>query len=181
MHLPQQPSLHEKVCTRLQHLHARKSVVRQSLARWPAEWGLSAHQDTASAQQVYLVIRSDTRGMSHSANIGRGHAFGADLSLSLNTPTASRVPATATPFAPLQWRSTLSTTTDGPVASTGQTQPRFTLVITHVGIDDQELGALGDSIGADSSPRVGESAPALSRRTAGPGRPAAFSSCGCES
>lgn len=128
-----------------------------------------------------MVIRSDTRGMSHSANIGRGHAFEADLSLSSNTPTASRFPATATPFAPLQWRSTLSITTEGPITLTGQTQPRFTLAISHVGIDDRELGALGDRIDADSSPRVGEPARALSRRTAGPGGPAAFSSCGCES
>jgi hypothetical protein len=64
---------------------------------------------------------------------------------------------------------------------TGQPQPRFTLAITYVGIDDRELGALGDRIDAGSSPRVGEPAPALSRRTAGPAGPAAFSSCGCES
>lgn len=179
--LPQQPSPAERVCTRLQHLHARKLDVRQSLARWPAEWGLSAHQDTAFSPKVYLVIRSDTRGMSHSANIGRGHAFGADLSLSLNTPTVSRFPAAATPFVSLRWRSTFSNTTKRPIALTGQAQPRFTLAIRHVGIDDRELGALSDRIDADSSPRVGEPVPALSRRTAGPGRPAAFSSCGCES
>lgn len=128
-----------------------------------------------------MVIRSDTRGMNHSANIGRGHAFGADLSLSFNTPTASRFPAAATPFASRRWRSTLSSTSVRPIALIGQPQPRFTLAITHGGIDDRELGALGDTIGAASSPRVGETAPALSRRTAGPGRPAAFSPCGCES
>jgi len=128
-----------------------------------------------------LVIRSDTRGMSHSANIGRGHAFGADLSLSLDTPTASRFPATARPFAALPRRSLHFSTTEGPVSLIGQLQPRFTLAITHVGIDDRELGALGGGIDADSSPRVGESARMPSRRTAGPGGPAAFSSCGCES
>jgi hypothetical protein len=119
--------------------------------------------------------------MNHSANIGRGHAFGADLSLSFNTPTASRFQAAATPFTSRRWRSTLSSTSERPIALTGQPQPRFTLAITHVGIDDRELGALGDTIGAASPPRVGETAPALSRRTAGPRRPAAFSSCGCES
>ena len=130
-----------------------------------------------------MVNRSDARGMSHSANIGRGHAFGAELSLAFNLPTASRFPATATPFAPSRWRSTLfsTTTTEDPRSLIGQSQPRLTLAITHVGIGDRELGALGGGIDADSSPRVGESAAVPSRRTAGPGRPAAFSSCGCES
>lgn len=129
-----------------------------------------------------MVIRSDTRGMSHSANIGRGQVFGADLSLAFYTPTAPRFPATAKPFAARQWRcATSTTTTEGPIALTGQSQPRFTLAITYLGIDDRELGALGDGSGADSSPRVGEPAPVPSRRTAEAECSAAFSSCGCES
>jgi hypothetical protein len=129
-----------------------------------------------------LVIRSDDRGMSHSANIGREHVFEAGLSLSTQyTSAASRFRATAKPFTPMWLRSVFSITNEGLVPLTGQRQPRFTLVVTHVGIDDQELGALGDRTGDDSLPRVGEPTSALSRVTARPIRLAAFSSCVCES
>ena len=117
------------------------------------ERGLSAHQDTASANKVSLVIRSDDSGMSHSANTGPGHRPGTTLSLSIcTTPTAPRFPATAKPFTPMRWRSTLCNTNEGPIALIGWRQPRFNLVVTHVGIDDQELGALGDGTGDDSLP-----------------------------
>jgi hypothetical protein len=129
-----------------------------------------------------LVIRSDDRGMSHSAIIGREHVFEAGLSLSTQyTPTASRFPTTAKAFTPMSLRVALSCTNEGLVALTGQKQPRFTLVVSHVGIDDQELGALGDRTGAVSLLRVGEPTPALSRVTARPARLAAFSSCVFES
>ena len=128
-----------------------------------------------------MVIRSDDRGMSHSANIGREQDFEAGLSLSTQyTPTASRFQATAKPFTPTTLRS-FSITNEGLVALTGQRQPRFNLVVTHVGIDDQELGALGDWTEGDSLPRVGESTSVLSRVTARPTRLAAFSSCVFES
>ncbi len=129
-----------------------------------------------------MVIRSDDRGMSHSANIGREHAFEAGLSLFTQyTPTATRFQATATPFTPMWLRSAFSFTNQSPVALTGQRQPRFNLVVTHVGIDDQELGALGDGTEGDSPSWVGESVSVLSRVTARPTRLAAFSSCVCES
>jgi hypothetical protein len=120
--------------------------------------------------------------MSQRAIIGREHDFEAGLSLSTQyTPTASRFPATAKAFTPMSLRFAFSFTNEGLVALTGQKQPRFTLVVSHVEIDDQELGALGDRTGADSLPRVGGSISALSRVTARPGRLAAFSSCVCES
>ena len=112
-----------------------------------------------------MVFRSDDRGMSHSAHIGRELSFGAGLSLSLNTPTAPRFHATAAPFLPTRWRSTLVNTFEGPVALAGQPQPRFNLVVTHAGIDDRELGALGDGTAAFLF-RVEESRAALSRVTA---------------
>lgn len=137
----------------------------------------SAHQDTASAQRVSLVIRSDDSGMSHSANTGSGHLRGIALSLSMcNTPTAPRFPATAKSFTPRRWRSTLCNTNEGPIALIGRRQPRFNLVVTHVGIDDQELGALGDGTGDDSLPRVGESTRVWSRVSASAFRLATFSS-----
>ena len=166
-----------KVCTRLQHLHARTFKVRRSLARWPRHGASSAHQDTASAQRVSLVIRSDDSGMSHSANTGSGHRPGTPLSLSIcTTPTAPRFPATATPLMPRRWRSALCITNERPIALIGWRQPRFNLVVTHVGIDDQELGALGDGTGHDSLPRVGESIPVPSRVSASASRLATFSS-----
>jgi hypothetical protein len=129
-----------------------------------------------------LVIRSAERGISHSATNGREQVFGAGLSLSTQyTPTASRFPATAEAFTPMSLRFALSITNKSLVALTGRKQPRFTLVVSHVGIDDQELGALGDRTGAVSLLRVGEPTPALSRVTARPARLAAFSSCVFES
>ena len=155
--------------------------MRRSLARRPSHSGLSPHQDTASAKRVSLVIRSDDRGMSHSANIGHGHAFGTGLSPStLNTPTAQWFQATAAPFLPSSRRSTDTNTTESPTALAGQLQPRFTLMVAHVeidsGTDNRELGALDDGIGNDSSSRVGEPTSDLSCVSARPARLAAFSS-----
>ena len=113
-----------------------------------------------------MVIRSDDRGMSHSANIGREHVCVADLSPQY-TPAASRFQAMAKPSTRYWLRGAFSNTNEGLAALAGQRQPRFTLVVTHVGIDDQELGALGDRIGADSSSNVEAGLPVLSRRTAG--------------
>jgi hypothetical protein len=154
--------------------------VRRSLARRPSHSGLSPHQDTASAKRVSLVIRSDARGMSHSANIGHGHAFGTGLSPStLNTPTAEWFQATAAPFLPSSRRSTDTNTTESPTALVGQLQPRFTLMVAHVeidsGTDNRELGALDDRIGGDSLSRVRESRSVPSGLPAMPRRLAAFS------
>ena len=35
------------------------------------------------------------------------------------------------------------------IALIGREQPRFTLVVTHIGSDDQELGALGEGLAGD--------------------------------
>jgi hypothetical protein len=122
-----------------------------------------------------LFIRSDDRGMSHSANIGREHAFGTGLSLStLNTPAAHRFQAPAASFVPTS-RST-PITNESPITVTGPFQPRFTLMVTHIGIDNRELGALDDRIGSRSSSRVEEPRPVLSCLPAMPRRIAAFSS-----
>lgn len=129
-----------------------------------------------------MVIRSEDRGMSLSAHVDHDDAFGAVLFPATQyTPTVPRFLAKAGPFAESSRRSAQSHTNTTPVALTGQVQPRFNLVVIHVGIDDRELGALGDGNGGESSPRVGESCPVLSRVTARPWRLAAFSSCGCES
>ena len=176
------PSLLERVCTRLQHMHAGTLVVHGLPARRPTHAGLSSHQDTASANKVYLFIRSDDRGMSHSANIGREHVVGTGLSLStLNTPAALRFQATAAPSVHSSRRFTHAMTYQSPIRSIGQLQPRFTLMVTHVGIDNRELGALGDRIGSDSSSRVGEPDLILSCVPAMPRRLAAFSSSRCTS
>ncbi len=170
--LPQRPPQDEKVCTRLQHLHARSLVVRRSLARWPSMGPRVLTKTLLQPKRVSLVILSDDRGMSHSANIGRGDAFETGLSLSTSyTPTASRFQAASTSFTRLCWRSALSRTHEGPAALTGRLQSRFTLLVTH-----QELSALGDRTGGDSLPRVGELSRALSRFSARPTRLAAFSS-----
>jgi hypothetical protein len=161
---------------------ARPDVRRTSVSCSRAWYlGPSPHQDTASATRVSLVIRSDARGMSHSANIGRQHSFGTGLAPStLNTPTARWFQATATPFLPSSRRSTHTITTERLITLVGQLQPRFTLMVTHVGIDDgidnRELGALDDRIGIDSPSRVGASGSALSCVSARPARLAAFSS-----
>jgi hypothetical protein len=99
----------------------------------------------------------------------------------LTTPTASMFLTTAMSFVPSRWRSAHSITNERPVALTGRCQPRFNFVVTLVGIDDRELGALGDRIGGDTLPRLGEPTPVLSCVTARPARLAAFSSCGCVS
>jgi hypothetical protein len=124
-----------------------------------------------------LFIRSDDGGMSHSANIGREHAFGTGLSLStLNTPAAHQFQATAASFVQSSRRSTLVNTHESPIPSTGLLEPRFTLMVARVGIDNRELGALDDRIGSDSSSRVGESRSGLPCLPAMPRRLAAFSS-----
>ena len=106
--------------------------------------------------KVYLFIRSDDRGMSHSANIGREHAFGTGLFPStLDTPTARWFQATAAPFVPSHSRSSTSSTFIRPVAPIGQHQPRFTLMVARSGIDDRELGAW--ATGSEATfPRVWE-------------------------
>ena len=166
-----------KVCTRLQHLHARKSStsVSRSLAPRP---GLSAHQDTASAQQVALVLRSDDRGMSHIAYVGLERPLEAGVArFSAHQPTASRFPAGPVRSASWQQRPPLSDTTNGPIALIGREQSRFNLVVAHIGIDDQELGALGDSIAGSVLPVGSARSLGRSRGSAGPARLAAFSSC----
>lgn len=158
-------------------MHARTLVVHCPTDRRPTFPGLCTYQDTASAPKVYLFIRSDDRGMSHSANIGREHAFGTGLSLSTsNTPAAQRYPATAASFVQASRRATHVNTHESPIPSIGLLQPRFTLMVAQIGIDTRELGALDDGIGSGSSSRVGEPRSVLSCRPAMPRRLAAFSS-----
>jgi hypothetical protein len=61
-------------------------------------------------EQVYLIIRTDDAGMSHSVNMALEKLI----------------------------------ETDSLVAMIDRRQPRFNLVVTHVGIDNAELGALLD-------------------------------------
>ena len=158
-------------------MHVRTLVVHSPTDRRPTLPGPSTHQDTVSATKVYLFIRSDDRGMSHSANIGREHRFGTDLSLSTsNTPAAQRYPATAASFVQASRRTTHVHTYEHPIRSIGLLQPRVTLMVAPLGTDTRELGALDDRIGTVSSSRVGEPRPVLSCLPAMPRRLAAFSS-----
>ena len=141
------------------------------------ETGLSAHQDTASADRDYLDLRSDDRGMSHSANDALELRFEAGLSHSaFNTPAALRFPA-ASPSGPRRHRPAFSIATTGSAIPVGHEQSRFTLLVTHVGIDDQELGALGDGFAGGALPIRGMPSVRPSRGSARPSRLATFSSC----
>jgi hypothetical protein len=98
----------------------------------------------------------------------------------LTTPTVPRFQATIS-VAPRRWRVADSITNERPVALTGSASTALQPRVTHVGIDDRELGALSDRIGDDLPMLVGKANPMLSRVTARPRRFALFSSCGCES
>jgi hypothetical protein len=140
--------------------------------------GLSAHQDTASAHRVYLDLRSDDRGMSHSANIGLEPWFEPRLSRStVNPPAAPRFPATVAPSGPRRHRMTLFSTTPRSIVPIGHVQPRFNPVVTRVGIDNQELGALGDGYVGGALPIEGMPSRRTSRGSARPSRLVTFSSC----
>ena len=153
---------------------SRSTSVSRSSAR-PS--GLSAHQDTASAQQVYLVLRSDDRGMSRSAHVRLDHGLAAGLALlPERAPAAPRFQAPLAPFGSSGLRPTLSHTTSGSMMLIGQVQPRFKLVVAPIGIDDQGLGALGGGIAGGLPDRDAPSARS-SRGSARPWRLAAFSSC----
>lgn len=119
--------------------------------------------------------------MSHSANIGLERTYETHLCLSLNTPAALRFPAMASSFGTSSLRTTHFDVTDRSITPIGHLPPRFTLVVTNVGTDDQELGALSDGSAGRTHPtrlpRVEGAGPVLvSRGTARPRRLATFSS-----
>jgi hypothetical protein len=86
----------------------------------------------ASPEQVYLIIRSDDAGMSHSVNMAL-EKLGLGMSQYFGD----------TRYDP-QYSAAPRDKTDSLVAMIDRLKPRFNLVITHVGIDDAELGALVD-------------------------------------
>jgi hypothetical protein len=133
--------------------------------------------------KVYLIIRSDDGRMNHSTKSGLEHLLGVVPSrITSNTPSAPKFRAAAA-LCPT-WKhdgNIISNTTESSVSSTGRLQQRFNLAVTHAGIDEEELGALSGRYGADALPgtRVARrewSSPRLSRGSAGPSLPAAFSS-----
>jgi hypothetical protein len=100
-----------------------------------------------------LDLRSDVRGMSHSANDALELRLEAGLSRSaVSTPAALRFPATASPLGPRRHRLAFSVAMNRSTSTVGHEQPRFKLLVTHVGIDDQELGALGDGFAGGALP-----------------------------
>jgi hypothetical protein len=130
-----------------------------------------------------LIIRSDDGRMNHSTKSGLEHLLEVfPAHLTLNAPSAPRFPAAAAPCPAWKYDSTtISNTTKGSVALTGHLQLRFNLVVTRLGIDEEELGALSGIHGADALPgtraaRRERSSPRLSCGSAGPSLPAAFSS-----
>ena len=129
-----------------------------------------------------MDLRSDVRGMSHSANDALELRLEAGLSRSaVSTPAAQRFPAAALPLVPRRHRLAFSVATNGSAAPVGYVQPRFKLLVTHVGIDDQELGALGDGFTNGVLPiREMPSVPPSSG-SARPSALATFSSCQCHS
>jgi hypothetical protein len=80
-----------------------------------------------------LIIRSEHRVMSHSANIGFGRPLAADRFRSSTTSTASPLSASGSTFDSSSLRATLSDIKKGSIFSIGHTQPRFTLVVTNLG------------------------------------------------
>ena len=125
-----------------------------------------------------MVLRSDDRGMSHSANIGLELRLVAGLSrFTFNTPAVPRFRVTAAPLGPRRHQTAHSMTTFGSIASIGHVQPRFNLVVTHAGIDNQELGALGDGFAGGALLSREMPSTWLSRGCARPTRLAPFSSC----
>ena len=132
--------------------------------------------------KVYLIIRSDDGRMNHSTTSGLEHLLGIDLSLSRsNTPSAPRFLAVAAVCPTWKYDKTISKTTEGSVILAGHLQLRSNLVVTHVGIDEEELGALNGRHGADALPgtraaRRERSSSRVSCGSAGPSLPAAFSS-----
>jgi hypothetical protein len=82
----------------------------------------------ASPEQVYLIIRSDDAGMSHSVN------------MALEKLIETGLPVSVSVMFPTPWYQE----TVEMLAMIDRLKPRFNLVITHVGIDDAELGALVD-------------------------------------
>jgi len=116
--------------------------------------------------------------MSHSANIGLEPRLAAGPSrFTFNTPAVRWFRVTAAPLGPRRHRTAHSMTTLCSIDSIGHVQPRFNLVVTHVGIDDQELGALGDGFAGGALPSREMPSTWLSRGCARPTRLAPFSSC----
>jgi hypothetical protein len=94
--------------------------------------------------------------MNHRTNSGLEHLLGIVPSRStLNTPSAPRFPA-ASALCPTSKHddATLSNTKEGSATLAGRLQLRFNLVVTHVGIDEEELGALSDMHGVDALPQT---------------------------
>jgi len=93
--------------------------------------------------------------MNHRTNSGFERMLGIVPSRStLNTPSAPRFPAASALCPTSKYDAALSNTTEGPATLAGRLQPRFNLVVTHVGIDEEELGALSDMHGVDALPET---------------------------
>jgi hypothetical protein len=109
----------------------------------------------AFAEQVYLIIRSSHGRMKLSTKSGLEQQLGVVPSRStLNTPSASRFPAASALCPTSKHDAALSNTTESSATFAGRLQPRFNLVVTHVGIDEEELGALSDMHGVDALPHA---------------------------
>ena len=127
-----------------------------------------------------MDLRSDVRGMSHSANYALELRLEAGLSRSaISTPAALRFPATESPLGPRRHRLALSAASNGSAPPAEYVQPRFKLLVTHVGIDDQELGALVDGFANGELPMDGMPSAQTSSGSARPSALATFSSCRC--
>ncbi|HKH90819.1 MAG TPA: hypothetical protein VKA54_03395 [Gemmatimonadaceae bacterium] len=93
--------------------------------------------------------------MNHRTNSGLEHLLGVVPSRStLNTPSVPKFPAASALCPTSKHDAALSNTTKGSARLAERLQPRFNLVVTHVGIDEEELGALSDMHGVDALPET---------------------------
>src|SRR2546430_2559338 len=105
---------------------------------------------SAQARNVSLIIRTDDVGMSHSVNMGvqRLIATGLPLSVSVMFACPWYQEAVAIlkqhPEDAPQYSAAPRQKGDSLVALIDRLKPGLNLVVTHVGIDDAELGALLD-------------------------------------
>ncbi|HEX9487667.1 MAG TPA: ChbG/HpnK family deacetylase [Gemmatimonadales bacterium] len=94
----------------------------------------AATQRAAASDPIYLIIRTDDVGMSHSVNMGVQKLLDTGFPVSVSEMFACPWYQEAAP----------RSKADSLVAMIDRLRPGVNAVVTHVGVDDAELGALVD-------------------------------------